>query len=274
MTKFSESELPEAAKEKLLSLDAARVEAEDAARSARARINGMGRDADPRIVEKLQQAAERHRQRHDDLHALTASVRQWLNGLAPGVALETYAAVGTKPHKGETVVQAIARLRDEITATKNHLRTVKAAPLPRADAKALAAVYVQQLAERGRPQVWFDRERLNVAFVDPRRPDSFAHFLDVAAFAAWLNPDVMVTRFEEAIDALPPETQTAMPKEEQEKRAAELAAALLELERQEEFLISTAAGDGLAIERRPTASPAAVLSVVVVAKQNAAQAAA
>ena len=189
MTKFSGSELPEAAKEKLLSFDAARVEAEDAARSARARINGMGRDADPRIVEKLQQAAERHRRRHDDLHALTASVRQWLSGLPPGVALETQAAAGAKPQKGQTVGQAVSRLRDEITADEKPPvdREGRAAATRRHENDRRHACSAAGAARR--PKVSLIANALTSLSLIRGAPTA-PPFLDIAAFAARLAPDL------------------------------------------------------------------------------------
>jgi hypothetical protein len=85
--------------------------------------------------------------------------------------------------------------------------------------------------------------------------------------------DMITQSLEAEIDAQCEPKQPAMSAAEQSKRAAELAANLLELERQEETLIDIAASEGLDVMRRENASPGAVLGIVVAVKQRAAQAA-
>lgn len=260
--KFNESRLPEQAREKLLVLDSRRIE-EAAAAAARLPYEVT----DQKISERVRVSQDRHRLRHDALHALCTHVRQWLNSLPPGAVLEPAEPVNARPIKGETLAQAVARLRDEITAAQNNLRVVKAAPLLKSELKASAALLVQQLAARGRPNVSAGRNGLAVAFTAPNA-DTLAHHHDIAALMAWVDPDAMTRALEKEIDAMP-EQQQPMPKAEREKRAAELAASLLELEWQEETLIDIAASEGLDVMRRENASPAAVLGIVVAAKVKA-----
>jgi hypothetical protein len=264
--KFNESRLPEPARERLLALDARRVE-ESAASSARLPYE----ITDQKISERVRVSQDRHRLRHDALHALCSSIRQWLNTLPPGAVLEPAEPVTAKPRQNETLVQAIERLRNEISAAQNHLSVVKRAPIPKNDAKKLAAVYVQQLVQRGRPQVSVDRDQLSVAYVDPRR-DTLTHYADVASLLAWLDPVALTKRLEAEIEALP-EQQQPMPASEREQRAAELTERLLGLERQEEALIALAASEGLDVMRRADADPRAVLGIVVAAKVKVLEAA-
>jgi hypothetical protein len=67
--------------------------------------------------------------------------------------------------------------------------------------------------------------------------------------------------------SLEPERTDAMPKSERERRIGELSHEIDERERYEESLITRAAAEGAEVLRRPDASPAAVLDVVVVKAQ-------
>jgi hypothetical protein len=267
MIKFNESRLPEQAREKLLALDARRVE-EAAASIARLPYEVT----DAKISERVRVSQDRHRLRHDKLHALCTHVRQWLASLPPNAVLEPAEPVTAKLRQNETLAQAIERLRDEIAAAENNLRVVKAAPLLKSELKAAASLLVQQLAQRGRPKVSAGRDGLKVAFTADPRADTFAHRDDIAALLCWQNQAAMVSAIEREIDALS-ETQPAMSAAEQSKRASELAGQLLELERQEEALIDKAASEGVDIPRRENASPVAVLGITVVAKVKALEAA-
>jgi hypothetical protein len=161
---------------------------------------------------------------------------------------------------GETLVAAIAHIRDEITAARNHRRAVETAPLPKADAKALAASHVAVLAGRGKPRVEVG-DTFKAVFTDPLA--DFGVSADfVACTLAWLAPDRMLAALEVQIDALP-EPRAPLPKAEREKRLAELTADLDRLDRQEEALIELAAAQGTDLMRRPDAAPAAVSGVVV-----------
>jgi hypothetical protein len=172
------------------------------------------------------------------------------------------------PRDGETLIQAVTRLRDKIIAAKRHLAAVKIAPLPRADQKALAAAHVKALAERGRPRVSVERDAFAAVFIDPRA--DFGVTSDyVSCVLAWLEPVQMLSALEHEIDALPV-PQQPMPAAERQKREADLAADLDRLEREEEALIEAAAAQGTEIARRPDAAPGAVLSVAVAQAKAAA----
>jgi hypothetical protein len=266
--KFNESRLPEASREKLLSFDSRRVE-EAAAAAARIPYE----ITDVKITQRVRQSQEKHSQRHDEIHALCTHIRQWLTSLPPNAVLEPAPPVTAKPRQGETLVQSIERLRDEIAAAQNHLSVVKRAPLPVADMKALCRARVKAMAAR--PKVWVDgRGEFAVTFVDAQRIDTLATLDDIAAMLAFADPEGFTKRLEDEIDRqLGDPTQPAMPKAERDKRAGELAEQLLGLERQEESLIEMAVSEGLDVMRRENASPAAVLGIIVVAKQRVQEAA-
>jgi hypothetical protein len=268
MIKFNESRLPEQAREKLLMLDAARVEQ---AAAAAARLPYEVQDA--KIMQRVHQSQERHAQRHNEIHALCSRIRQFLNSLPANVTFEPADPVNAMPRKGETLAQAIERLRSEIADTHNHLDVVKGAPLPVADIKALCRARVKAMAAR--PRVWVGaRGEFAMSFVDAQRIDTLASLDDIAAMLAFADPESFSKRLEDEIDRqLGDQTLATMPKGERERRTAELAEQLLELERQEEALIDSAQAQGQDIPRRENADPRAVLQITVAAKQRAQEAA-
>jgi hypothetical protein len=71
---------------------------------------------------------------------------------------------------------------------------------------------------------------------------------------------------------LPPPAEDAISPAEREREISKLSGTLLQLERQEEVIISCAFADGTEILRRPDANPMAVLRLQVAAKEAAAAA--
>jgi hypothetical protein len=257
---------PDAARDRLRDIELARMAAEDAARGTAGRLNGLAQDTDPELRDRLRAEHDRQTARQRQLNVLHSRLRQWLRSLPPGTALEPVPPASARPLKGETTAQAIARLRDEIAAAQSQLRAVRSAPPTKDEIKKLAAHYVQQLA----PKVEVDRGVFKASFVNSQA-EFGATREDLMAVLAWLLPDAMTHALEREIDALP-EERPRMPRAEQERRSAELAASIEQLERHEEALIEMAASEGTEITRRGDASPAAVLGVVV-GRRGAAQAA-
>jgi hypothetical protein len=132
--------------------------------------------------------------------------------------------------------------RCAIRSLGNHLSAVKDAPVPKTDAKKLAAEYVRQLAARGQPLVHVDSRGLRVDFIDPQRMDPHTALGDAIAVMAWCDPNTFLAAIEREINALP-EMRDAI----RDARTAELAANLDVLERQEESLVVAAEVVGLGV---------------------------
>ena len=268
--KFSTATLPKPAREKLLSFELAKAEAEDSARATQARIANLQRDADPMLVERLNSAVVKHRERHESLAALVNNIRQFLNALPPHVSLETALRVDVKLTKGEKISDAVGRVRQQIVAAKNHLRAIQLAPLPVDELKAQAAELVKSLAARAPVRVSANSTGLKVAFTEPNG-DDLTHHSDVAALLAFLAPELLLRTIETQIETLPA-LQPAIPAQERTRRVAELEADLDRAEREEETLLDLAAQSGLQIERRPNAAPLAVLQIQIASAKAAAAA--
>lgn len=264
--------LPRHALEKLTALEGAAEDAREAAASAQRRHTDLRRafnysDGQRGDAENIQQEMtrlasrrDRQNQRQQEIAALVSRIREWLRALPSGSTLEPAEAVTAKLRKGETLTDALTRVRDEIAVTQRDLRAVQAAPLPKADLKHKVREHVDTMAQRGRPKVSTNRGALGVSFAsESYSTPSTDRFVSVMA---WLFPDAMTTRLQAEIDALP-EPALALSAREKAERSAELISNLLHLERQEEALIERTLGDGLDVLRRSNADPAAVLGVIV-----------
>jgi hypothetical protein len=88
----------------------------------------------------------------------------------------------------------------------------------------------------------------------------------VAGMLALLFPQELTEAFQ--LDA-EPEPANAVSPEERDQQISKFANTLLQLERQEEFLIERAADEGTEITRRPDANPMACLQIQIVAQEAA-----
>jgi hypothetical protein len=84
---------------------------------------------------------------------------------------------------------------------------------------------------------------------------------DTAAVLSWFVRDEMIARL---TAELGDDDAGGLSAAERQARSKQLKAKLDALERQEELLVVQALGEGIACDRRPDASPAAILNVRVV----------
>jgi hypothetical protein len=252
-------------------------DARDAAASAQARLRGLQdqlrsstltdeqQNGIDQEIERLLAVRAKQNDRHAALLALVDNLRRYVQAMPRGIYLES--AKFTRPEllKGETMADALARIRDQITGTKHHRQAVASAALPKSAMKAAAKRYVDEMAERGRPRVAGDGNGFKASFGDTR---SFVPqgVRAAAELLCWMDGPAVLKRLEAEIDALPTPAN-AMNADERERRLADLTADLEKLERDEEALIEQAADDGIEVLRRAEASPAAVLGIRV--KQRA-----
>jgi hypothetical protein len=261
--------LPAAARSKLSELTVQRLGAEDAARSANTRLNGLGRDADRELVSKLTAERDKHQDRFRALSLLINKVNQWVMQLHPSLTLEPAPAIDHIELKdNETLTSAIATARRQIAELQAQLKVVRSAPLPRADVMKAAEAFVEQRARIARPTtiaVMRD-DQLRLAF----RDDIVTSRSDVVDILCFFAPENVLDALQRAIDEQPTPVNP-MPAHERQARIAELERKLWEFELLEEGLVTKAHSEGLGdILRRPDAAPSAVLGVVV-AKVPAAQ---
>jgi hypothetical protein len=249
--------LPDAAKSKLQELSLTREAALDAARSAANRLNNSPRDTDKQILNRLTQERDRHNYRHAQLSQLLSRVNQWIMELRGGT-LTLAPQINVELRSNETLNTAISNMRSEIAALHQQLAIVRRAPLPVSDQKQAALDYVARLARTARPNISVVKDTLRVTWHD----DIIAGKDDALALLAWVAPDQVLATLERAIEQQPTPINS-MPANERIARVSELEDQLQELEAREEALISRASNEGIEVLRRPDASPACVLGVVV-----------
>jgi hypothetical protein len=219
----------------------------------------------------LERARAEQAGRQSALVGLVGGVRHWLQSLASrSVEIEVAPPVILPEEDRGPPGDAIARLRAEVAKAQREHRDVSAAALPREQVKRLAREHVAALAQSFRAGVSVEKSgALRVGFrlenaIGGMRPDH------VFGMMAWFDPEAAARRLEAEIDAQP-EAPLALPDDDKRRRLTELAARLDDLERTEEALIVAAHDAGyVAVLRRPTASPAAVLGVRIVRREAAA----
>lgn len=260
--------LPDDARAKLLAIDSAAQEAEDVQAGAQRRLAMISghhpRDANiQQQMDRLDAKRDQAGRRREALAELASAIRQYLSKLPADAVLEP-SPVTAAPRKGETLAQSIARTRDEITAARMNLLTVRTAPPPKSELKVAAAAKVKSYAAQGAPDMDIDRSRnkFDLIWVRANELDFGVPPKVIISWLAWLAPELMLAALIRDIDARP-EPQAPIASAERQQRMAELASTVDRLEREEEALIESAQAQGLDVCRRENASPLAVLGLTV-----------
>ena len=123
--------------------------------------------------------------------------------------LETVPKSEPSLRNGETVLEAIARVRGELAAAQCELMQLRGAPLPIDDLKQMATEAVSRFAT---PSLQVRDGRLDIGW--PK---------DQVAFLAWLNAEQVVARLHEQIDRLPVQAN-AVSAAERSRRMTEISA--------------------------------------------------
>ena len=245
-------ELPEAARAKLSDIEAQRCIAEDLLRGCAQRINSLPREA-VELRERLVVERDKHAERHRVLSLLVSRCNQFLFELRGNVALEVAAAVEIKLKASETVVAALAGVREEIATTQRELVHVRKAPLCRSSQEEAIRAHLSRLVQR--PKIGFDA-RGGALLTWTEDMATMDGVLGLLAFI--VGPEQVSAAFSRDLEPESPAAVTPL------ERETELSVSLLALERTEEALIERAASEGIELARRGDASPVAVLGVVVV----------
>jgi hypothetical protein len=255
------SELPESARTKFGRLELNMMSAEDASRACQQRINTLT-NGDQQMVEQLAADRDQYADKHRSLSMLFNRLRQWITELHGNVTLELAPPVTVELDDDEKLTDVLAHTRSEIAALQDQLGRVRITPLPKADAKELAEQFVVEMAAKGRPAVSIVNDKLRVV-----PPGDMLAAEDTLALICWADPIAVLRRLDHEIDKRP-DRSDALSAHERQRLISEIEERLLTLERCEEHLIESAAADGFEVLRRPTASPLAVLGVVIVIAQQ------
>lgn len=211
------------------------------------------------------QREARARRRNNDA-TLLARLSSWINTLPAGTRLEMVDASPVDPVDVEKVPGALAEVRSAIRRVGADLQVIRSAPLAAAELKDLVKAYVDRMADRGRPT--FRGVAGGEFVVDWHRPEGDRR--DSLEILAWFDRDRLLARLDEEVDRQFPDTANGLDSKAKRKKIAELEAELLALEQIEETLVTRALAGGLDVQRRPQASPLAILGVRIAKKAKAA----
>jgi len=204
------------------------------------------------------------------------NVEGWLSdgGRPSGTALEVVETPAPTLQKGETLADAIGRLRQRGGEVRDALNKIESAPFPSAHAKQKMRAQIEALAQAGQPDVAMlvahDREvefktRRVTSQVHNTTPGviAYAEVPDTIALLTWMHRDALIAKLDAEISnagndriALTPETR--------QLQSAKLQGDLLAVERDECELIWRAQSEGLPIEHRSDISPIVLLGLRLV----------
>lgn len=265
--------LPPEAMAKLLQLRGLQDEAQIGSSSSQQRLtdldktaSGRGTSPDDPVYtmekERLTKQRDKYAARARELANLNGNIEVWLKRMRE-VSFEVARVPIIKLEDGETLPQAVGRVRLEMATLKSSLFTVEHAPLPKAQLIERARQKIDALAERGRPALNFDSKTGEFDFAFRHEPGTGGPSPDHALHAlAWFDRDRLLERITAEIN-MRPEPKMVLSVEERRARTREINERVDMLERLEEALIMRAQSDGLEILRRPNANPAAVLGIAV-----------
>jgi hypothetical protein len=210
---------------------------------------------------------ERERSRRNSVRANTEQIcsrldkfiMQWFSG-AEDTAPPSWPTTVSRARDGESLTDALLRIRSEIAAALGSLAAVRVAPLPASEIRAALVADVDRMAEAGAPRISIANRKITVHW-----PDVQPYAVSGAALSApsgsasalecYLRGDEVKQRLTAAITDL----QGSIPSSEWPQRLRAAEATVFALEVAEERLVMAALDAGLEVHRRIDASPWAIL---------------
>jgi hypothetical protein len=205
---------------------------------------------------------------------LVPLMHQFLPGLSEGpVAYGDDAAVfvdieptaSGRPREGESVEQAIARVRSTIWRLQGEIGRLKSAPPPVADIKAKITAQVDAMAALGAPQLDLAEGHVRITWPDAASFNGGPAPLAASKLALWLHKDAILAALLASADGI----EGGPPLASRGPLEVELRRQLRSAEQDEEALIEVAERQGIAVDRRFDADPKAVLGVAWMAEVGA-----
>ncbi len=168
--------------------------------------------------------------------------------------------------KGISVPEAIEARRRRLRELAADLRAVEQTPWPSNVTKQMARAQMEELAKRGRPDVFGLVERCQ-PIEWPMLPATPATIelpqmirVDALALVAWALGPALVAAVEREIDEISDDA-AALVAEQRMERRQQINGDMLAVEREEEALVELAEAEGITVRRRSDADPRAVLGL-------------
>lgn len=228
---------------------------------------------------RLKAAEDQHGARRRILAALVNAAETWIKGVPTGMTIAMHPVEPSLLKKGESIADAVERLRRRGRELQADLDRVRAAPWPSALARERMRAQIAKLVESGRPlthhlvdhgePVAFATRSVSVRILNTA-PEAigFAEVPDVMALLAWLHRDTLIAALDREIDATADDAH-ALDADQRRQAEAEILADRLSIEREEAELCWRQASDGLPIMHRPDLDPQSLLGVELIATSSA-----
>ena len=140
---------------------------------------------------------------------LVAALKGWHRRLPPHVNLEPVPPPAITPNPGESLPDAIDRIRAEIAEHQRELQMLKAAPPPLDELKQQAADVVDALLAQGKPALKLKPGGdLEVSWRTRTSNGFFATPADVACLLAWLDRDAVIAALHRELAAIAPREES------------------------------------------------------------------
>jgi hypothetical protein len=170
---------------------------------------------------------------------------------------------GAQPNEGETLADAVLRVRGELAAVQREIAAVRSAQPAAAEVKAAVRAEIERKARAGMPRVSMDGGKVAIVWPDVMlyaAPGTAmaAPSGSASDFACWLFKDQILKRFA----AHEGELSGGISAAERAGRIAALERQAFAFELEEESLVEQAIDAGIEVHRRIDASPFAVLGIV------------
>jgi hypothetical protein len=195
------------------------------------------------------------------------------SGRPAGTTLDA-AETEVKLAKGESIIDAVANRRKRVIELKASLARISAAPLPHSFARAAIKKQLELLAAKGAPVVTeviaqpdgrlrFPQQMLRSQVFNIPKSGPVAAYTeqtDVLAILCWMFEAEMLAKLDAVLDSSYSEADDeALTVEARHQRITELTAQLIDVERQESFLVWRAMDERLPVEHRADCAPQALL---------------
>lgn len=150
--------------------------------------------------------------------------------------------------------RSLQSLRDKISGIKHQIDQLDSAMIPREDASRAIDKLIEENINRGRPPVRSLAFGNRIPYMIGNQNDGVLHFI------TWLDPELVRTRLNAELDAVYDVARdVAVAPQDRGPEMKRLAESLFALEVEEERLILSAEDQGVFLQRRGDADPAAIL---------------
>lgn len=223
---------------------------------------------------RLKRLQEQHGARGRILSTLVNAVETWIKAAPTDTMIAMHPPIEPQLKKGESIADAVERLRRRGRELQADLDRVAASPWPSSLAREHMRRQITGLAEGGRPAVHhlvdFNEPIMFATRSIPARvlnaaPEAiaFSEIPDTLALLAWLHQDELIRRLDAEIDATADDAN-ALDADQRRQAEAEILADRLAVEREEAELCWRQATDGAPIMHRPDIDPQAALGVALI----------